>query len=171
MPTLQQLTDQPGADPPLVVDQASTNQIEPLAGPVSIDDLMDRFPDTVYDQSRDTHLFKFISALCGDSGAGLLKKQTFLARLRNEGDLLTFRDLDTFYVQHLRFPRLRSEMYPTLDPSTDILTKSEWDEIQRCDLLYYHRVQLFMHSTRLGSTPQGMQLAAEAGSGVHCDVI
>src|SRR4051812_19849418 len=103
MPTLAELQDFPGDEPTLIIAASSGGLVEPLDGPGNVDTIIDRFPETVYDQSRDTHLYRFLAALTGDAGAGLLKKQTFTARLRNEGELLTFTDLDSFYVQHFRF--------------------------------------------------------------------
>ena len=150
--------------------QNDTSQVEPLDGPVAIDALMDRFPDTVYTAGRDTHLYKFISGMCGDVGAGLLKKQAYIVRLMDEGQLLTFTDLDTFYVQTLRFPRLSNELY-TGDPNLDVLTKEQWDELTQKDEHYRQRVMQFFQGTRLGNSPDGMKLIAESGAGVPVDLI
>lgn len=148
--------------------------VEPLDGFATVDQIMDRFPEEVYNKSRDSHLYKFMEALCGDSGAGILKKQSYMARLKNEGALLTFKDLDTFYTQHFVFPRLPDERYEQIadeiDTETDILTKQEWDSIRALDDMYRNRIKLFFQSTRMGNSPEGMALAAEAGSGVHCDI-
>lgn len=149
------------------VSEAPT--VEPLSGPVPIRHLMRRFPEAVYQQGPDTHLYHFVSALCGDAGAGLLKKQSYLARLASEGEVLQFRSLDDFYVQHFGFKRLRSEVYD-LDPETMTMTPAEWDDIHTKDDAYRHRIQQFFAATRLGPTVEGMELAAEAGSGVECEV-
>lgn len=168
MPTLQELGADTGQE--LEFIQANDSQVEPLDGPVSIEALMDRFPETTYTQGRDTHLYKFVAALCGDAGAGLLKRQSYIARLKNEGELLTFKDLDSLYAQVLRFPRLKSELYE-LDPDTAVLTKEEWDNIAKADEHYRHRVMDFFNGARLGNSPEGMEYIAKAGSGVPVEVI
>lgn len=130
---------------------------------------MDRFPEPVYAQGRDTHLYHFLTALCGDAGAGVLKKQAYMARLATETELLRFTELDTFYTQHFRFRRLKSELYD-LDPDIEYLTPEEWDDIHKKDDSYKHRVQTFFNATRLGNSPEGMALAAEAGTGISTEI-
>jgi len=143
--------------------------IEPLAGPPRIQELMDRFPESTYAQGPDTHLYKFLEALCGDAGAGLLRKQTYIARLQGEAEVISYRDLDSFYTTHFRFGRIRPEVY-SFDTDVDALTPDEWSDVQLKDARYRHRAQKLFAATRLGSSPQGMAYAAEAGSGVECEV-
>ena len=153
------------------VDNPPDPLIEPLDGYATVDQIMDRFPEEVYNQSQDSHLYLFLQALCGDSGAGILKKQSYIGRLKTEASLLVFSDLDTQYTQVFTFPRLPDEEYTQdLDPDTDVLTKTEWDSIQLCDDRYRNRIKLFFQATRLGNSPAGITMAAEAGSGIQCDV-
>src|SRR5687767_3676974 len=112
MPSLHSLLSSSST---VFTDQAP--QIEPLDGPTRTMEIMDRFPEAVYQQGPDTHLFKFMEALCGDAGAGLIKKQSYLARLADEAEILQYTDLDNFYVQHFSFRRLRNEIYD-LDTDT-----------------------------------------------------
>ncbi len=143
--------------------------IEPLAGPPRVQELMDRFPDSVYAQGPDTHLYRFLEALCGDAGAGLLRKQTYLARLQGEAEVISYRDLDSFYTTHFRFARIRPEVY-NFDTDVEALTPDEWADVQLKDSRYRHRAMKFMAATRLGCSPLGMAYAAEAGSGIECEV-
>ena len=147
-----------------------TPTVEPLQGPLSVADVFDRFPESVYQQGKDTHLYHLLEALCGDAGAGMLKKQAFQARLLSEAEYVTFRDLDDFYGNTFKFRRLKSEVY-TPDTDLDSITEAEWDDIRAKDDAYKHRVQDFLRATRLGSTPDGMELAAESGSGIETEII
>jgi hypothetical protein len=143
--------------------------IEPIGGPPRVQELMDRFPESAYAQGPDTHLYKFLEALCGDAGAGLLKKQTLIARLQGEAESISYKDLDKFYSSHFSFGRIRPEVY-SFDTDIDALTPDEWADVQLKDSRYLHRAQKLMSATRYGSSPQGMAYAAEAGSGVESEV-
>lgn len=144
--------------------------VEPLQGPLTVEDVIDRFPEQIYQQGKDTHLYRFLEALCGDAGAGYLKKQSYYARLVNEGQYLTFKELDNFYSTHFKFRRLRSETYD-IDTDVDNLTEAEWDALKSKDESYRHRVQDLFFATRLGSSPDGMQHAAQAGTGVDAEIV
>jgi hypothetical protein len=168
MPNLSQLNISPtGA----VVYTVNANPIvEPLDGPNNISQLLDRFPSSIYHTGTDSRLYKFLLALCGDSGAGMLKKLSLQARLKNEGPLLIWHDLDTFYANVFNFPRLKSEIY-TYDPANMALEKQVWDKISEADRSYQRRVIDFFHGTRYGNSPYGVALVAKAGSGQDIDVI
>ncbi len=170
MTSLDSLTTDGSSPQFTYIDNPPSPLVEPLDGFATVDQVFDRFPEEVYNQSRDSHLYLFLQALCGDSGAGVLKKQSYIARLKNEGALLVYQDLDTFYTQSFTFPRLPDEIYVDLDPTADILTKQEWDQISLADDKYRNRIKNFFNATRLGNSPDGIALAAEAGSGIHCDV-
>lgn len=144
--------------------------IEPLDGPAVVDSLMGRFPDTVYAKGRDTHLYKFLLALCGDAGAAALKKASLLARLKNEGSLLNFNDIDNFYGKVLGFERLPDEIY-IYDPKDNALEKEVWDKIHAMDSSYRKRIVEYLQSTRYGNAPRGIELAARAASGIDCEVV
>lgn len=158
-----------GGEAATTVVTNQTPQVEPLGGPSRVADIMDRFPEELYQQGPDTHLWRFMEALCGDAGAGLLKKQTYLARLTDEAEILQYTDLDTFYVHHFSFKRLRNEIYE-LDTETQTMSADEWDDVNNKDESYRHRVQTFFNATRLGCTVDGMAMASEAGSGVPAEV-
>ena len=169
MPSLAQLT---GAetDPTLTVFTTNVTIVEPLDGPSTVDDVMDRFPEEVYQQGRDTHLYRFLQALGGDSGAGLLKKLTFATRLTFEAEFINFQVLDDFYAAQFRFNRLRPETY-TFDTSVEALTPTQWDQVQLADQSYKHRIADFFTATRYGTTPMGMAVMAQSGSGIQSDII
>ena len=168
-----------GAEPTYTVEQGGTQPVvEPLGGFPTIDDVMaGRFPEEVYDLDTDTHLYRFLQGLCGDQGAGSLKSQSYISRLKTEASGLVFSEIDTQYSS-LRFPRLSFE-FPTdligdttgqIDPSVSVLTTQEWDQIEAGDNSYLHRIQEFLQSTRMGNSPDGISLAAESGCGVTVDV-
>jgi hypothetical protein len=144
--------------------------IEALDGPAVVDSLMGRFPEAVYAKGRDTHLYKFLLALCGDAGAASLKKATLLARLKNEGSLLNFNDIDNFYGKVLGFERLSDEIY-IYDPKDNALEKEVWDKIHAMDSSYRKRIVEYLQSTRYGNAPRGIELAARAASGIDCEVV
>jgi len=143
--------------------------VEPLNGPQSVEDLMDRFPEEVYHQGRDTHLFRLLQALCGDSGAGLAKKQAYAARLKYEAEFVSFDILNDVYVAQFQFQRLRSETY-TYNADADALTPTQWNLVELADQRYYQRVAKFWTAVRYGNNGEGIRLAAESGTGVTCDI-
>lgn len=169
MPTLAQFAGD--ADPTLIQFVDNIPLVEPLDGPTSVDDVMDRFPEEVYQQGRDTHLYRFLLALAGDSGAGLVKAQTFAARLKFEAEFLNFQVLDDFYAAQFTVKRLRSETYPSYNPETDALTPTIWDAILLADQSYKQRIAEFFTATRYGTPPTGMAIVAQAGCGVECEVV
>lgn len=170
MPTLSQLVGT-GTDPTVVQVVSTQPVIEPLDGPTTVDDVMDRFPEEVYQQGRDSHLYRLLSALGGDSGAGLIKAQAYAARLKFEAEFLNFSTLDDLYAVQFRINRLADETYPSYNPDTDALTPTQWDEIQLADQNYRQRVAEFFVATRYGNSPDGLKLAAQAGSGVECEIV
>lgn len=169
MPALSELIVN-DVDPVLTTFVDNYAIIEPLDGPTTVEDVMDRFPEEVYQQGRDTHLYKFLQAIAGDAGAGLVKKQAYAARLKFEAEFLNFKVLDEFYAAQLRLNRLASETYSDYDPS-NALTPDEWDVVQLADQSYRHRIAEFWEAVRYGNSPQGIKIMAQAGSGLPCDVI
>lgn len=170
MPTLAQLVGT-GTDPTLTQVSPSSPVVEPLDGPTTVDDVMDRFPEEVYQQGRDSHLYRLLSALGGDSGAGLIKAQAYASRLKFEAEFLNFSTLDDLYGVQFRFKRLKDETYPSYNPDTDALTPTVWDAILLADQHYRQRVAEFFTATRYGNSPSGLTLAAQAGSGVECEIV
>lgn len=169
MSNLAQLTT--GSTTPTITQIVASNPVvEPLDGPVTVDDVMDRFPEEIYQQGHDTHLYKFMTALCGDAGSGLIKKQLYAARLRFEAEFINFHNLDDFYATQFQLRRLADETYAG-DPIVDALTPEQFDTIELADQSFYQRAQEFFTAIRYGNSPQGLVTMAQAGSGVDADII
>lgn len=117
---LNQIID-PASGVPTLVQQtpATTPIVEPIDGPVDLANLISQmFPDSVYNTATDTHLYSYLQALCGDSGAGVLKQWSLILRLANEATYLPFQRLDAQYADTIKFPRLPDEFYqPTVSYS------------------------------------------------------
>lgn len=143
--------------------------VEPIDGPLFIEQLMLRFPEEVYSKSRDSHLYKFLTALAGDSGAGILKKQSLLARLQYESAALSFKNLDNLYSPLIGFDRLPNEQY-LIDPNVSTLTQEEWEAIRSADDAYRKRALQYLNATRQGGTLQGITDAASAAIGQKVQV-
>jgi hypothetical protein len=159
-----------GSGSTVLFENPTRTVVEPIDGPASLESIMDRFPESVYNRSRDTRLYKFLTAVTGDAGAGWLKKKTLNARLKTEGPLLVFRDADSLYSTAFRFERLKREIY-NYDPSSSALEKQVWDAIYAADISYRKRILDFFVATRFGGSPYGIALAAKAGSGYDTDVV
>ena len=142
--------------------------VEPLDGPLFIEHLMARFPEEIYSKSRDSHLYRLLTALAGDSGAGILKKKSLLARLQFESAAMSFQDLDNLYSPLIGFDRLPNEKY-LINPKTSTLTQEEWDAIKAADTAYRKRAIQYLQAARQGGTLQGITDAASAalGQSVH----
>ena len=169
MPTLAQLSGSSTANPSIVTIQTNNPVVEPLDGPTSVDDVMDRFPPEVYQQGRDTHLYRYLSALGGDSGAGLIKNMTFSIRLYLEAEGMFFHALDQFFAGQFNFNRLASETY-YFDTSGG-LTPEEWNVVLLADQSYKQRIIEYFTATRHGNSPEGMRVMGQAGTGIECDLI
>src|SRR5437868_6439967 len=164
MPTLSDLGNgQIG----LVLDDNSI--LEPLNEPSALRTQLYRFGDH-YDLSVDSHLFRFMTALAGDGGAGQLKKEMLFPKLQQRLESTYFRDLDRLYGSPLGLPRLSDEIY-TVDPHNDALTQDEWRDVKSRDALYRNRCLTWMRALIAGPTLKGIKLAAEAALGVECDVV
>lgn len=143
--------------------------VEPLDGPLFIEHLMARFPEEIYSKSRDSHLYKLLTALVGDSGAGLLKKKSLLARLQFESAAMSFQDLDNLYSPLIGFDRLPNEKY-LIDPKKSTLTQEEWDAIKSADTAYRKRAIQYLQAARQGGTLQGITEGASAALGQSVQV-
>ena len=144
--------------------------VEPIDGPLFIEHLIQRFPEEVYSRSRDSHLFRLLTALAGDSGAGILKKKSLLARLQYESALLGFQNLDNLYSPLIGFERLPGEKY-LINPKTSTLTQEEWDAIKSADTSYRRRAMQYLQAARQGGTVQGITDAASAALGQEVQVV
>ena len=144
--------------------------IEPLDGPLFVEHLMLRFPEEIYSRGRDTHLYKFLTALVGESGAGILKKKSLIARMQFENAALNFQNLDNLYSPLIGFDRLPNETY-TIDPKKSTLTEEEWRAIDAADKSYRNRAINYIRAARQGGTRKGIEDAASAAIGRPASVI
>lgn len=127
------------------------------------------FPEGLYNLRPQSHLTRFLKALLGDSGVGQLRKRILMARLWSILSTTHFYDLDRFYGAIFGVPRNPDEILP-IDPMTELATPDGWDEIMSFDARYRERLMKLAKAIPLGGTPQGMQLIAEALTGVDCEV-
>src|SRR5581483_10167410 len=162
MPTLAELNNATN------VVALSTPIVEPILGPASTEGLMRRFGDH-YDTSVNSHLYRFIIAVCGEAGGNALKKELLIPRLQQLLSSTYFTNLDQMYGAGLGLPRLSYEIYH-LDPGNDMLTSGQWQEVKAKDAAYRERCLTWMKALLEGPTPRGLALAAEAAIGVEADI-
>jgi hypothetical protein len=151
----------------LAIDQ--TYFLRPIGGPRSPLTYLDRFPESVYNKSLDSHLVKLMYALLGPSGVGGLRKQYLQARLLLEDSGLETSNLDDFYGDPIGFGRILEESYD--ETSRSLLSRAEWEVIRAKDAKYRNRAIDFVNGARAGNTPQGMHLVARSGLGHECEII
>ncbi len=127
------------------------------------------FDPNQYDMRPNSHLVRFLHALLGDSGAGQLRKRVLMARLWTILYTTHFYDLDRFYGAIFNVSRHPDEVLP-INPMVDLATPDGWDEISTWDSRYRERLMKLASAIPLGGTPAGLQLMAEALTGVDCEV-
>ena len=141
----------------------------PLFPLKSTESRLEHFDETVYTADSTTVVFKLIDAICGDSGAGSLKKASFMKRLSVALETLWFTDLDYIFGGIGFLSRSEEESYD-YDPSLDMLTSEQWDEIRIKDSWYKARVRDFFEAASLGGTPEGINMAVVAATSAECDI-
>lgn len=141
---------------------------EPLAAPERLRQKLQRFGEH-YDMSNSSYLYRFLLAVCGETGAGQLKKELLYPRLQSALESTHFSDLDRLYGNPIGLPRIDEEVY-SIDPKNEALTQAQWQDVRIKDAQYRARCLTWMRAIIAGPTPQGIALAAEAASGVECDV-
>lgn len=141
----------------------------PLFPPKSIESRLEHFDEPAFDVDSSTVIYRLADALCGDSGAGDLKKNSLLDRLGESLDTIYFNDLDRIFSSMGFLPRTDSESYD-YDPSQDMLTADQWNEVRVKDAWYRARVRDFMVAASKGGTPDGIRAVVLAGSSVECDI-
>jgi hypothetical protein len=144
-------------------------QIEPLGGPKDVFYYLDRFPDEIYHKSPDTHLYKYMRAMLGESGVNWLRKNHLEARLLLEELGIDLFDLDQFFGNIFSFGRIVEESFD--DDPFGVISKEVWEEIRAKNARYRNRALDFINGARAGNTPFGMRLAAKAGLGHDVEII
>ncbi len=125
-------------------------------------------PD-IYDLRDQSHLVRFIRAMLGDAGAGQLRKRYTVARLQATMAGTHFYDLDGFYGSLFGAQRRVEEQLP-MNPMGGVATPDEWDDITIRDARFRERVIALAKALPMAGTVEGLRQAAEALTGVECDV-
>lgn len=96
---------------------------EPLNAPPRFEEKLERFGEH-YNTGYDSHLYKFLVSLCGDAGAGSLKREKLYPRLQQILGSTYFTDIDKLYGNPIGISRLPIELYQ-FDPHNEALTQEE----------------------------------------------
>ncbi|UEM46195.1 hypothetical protein SEA_PINKCREEK_135 [Mycobacterium phage Pinkcreek] len=142
----------------------------PLMPSKSTELRLDHFDPDVYRVDSSTILYKFVDALCGDAGAGSLKKEIFIQRLSGALTGIYGSDLDYIFGNVHFLSRSPSEAYP-YNPMTDMLTSDQWDEVKVKDSWYRTRIREFFAACSAGGTLDGIRMAVHAACSVDCEVM
>lgn len=141
----------------------------PLMPPKSIEHRLAHFDQTAFVADPSTVVYRLVDALCGDAGAGDLKKSSTLDRLTNSIEGIFFSDLDYLFGRTGFLPRTEEESYPW-DPKVDMLTSDQWDEVRVKDAWYRARVRDYFIAAGKGGTPEGLRLTVACSSSVASDI-
>lgn len=143
----------------------------PLMPPKSTELRMAHFDENVYKvNDENTLLYQFIQVLCGDGGAGSLKKEIFLQRLSTSLDGIYGPDLDYVFGSIRFLSRVSSESYDH-NPMTEELTSEKWDEIAAKDAQYRDRIRRFFTACGKGGSTEGIREAVVAATSADCQVM
>ena len=148
---------------------AASNVTWPYFSKLSTKSVIKHFDDDVFNTSPSSHLYRLITALIGDSGAGDLVKQSLIARANKDIETTWFEDLDTLFSNILGFQRLPEEDYD-FSPSNDILTENQINEAMIKDAWYRARVKDLLSGLQLGGTKDGFNLITRAITSVDADI-
>lgn len=141
----------------------------PLLPPKSTELRLEHFDEAIYNTDSDTLIYKLMDALCGDVGAGALKKQLFLARLNGALDNIYFSDLDYIFGNVHFLSRTTDESY-SFDPMVDMLTSEQWDEVKVKDSWYRARIRDFFAACQRGGTSEGIRRCVQSAVTADCDL-
>lgn len=150
------------------IDVVSYPVYDPLNAPAKFTERLGRFGEH-YNLTPNSHLYRYLLTLCGDAGVGGVAKELMYQRLHDQVMGTNFLDLDRLYGESLALPRISSEFY-SIDPNNEMMTQEQWAEVRIKDAQYRARGLLWMKAIIEGGTPLGMKLAAEAATGVPCDI-
>ena len=141
----------------------------PLMPPKSIEHRLAHFDETAWVADPSSVVYRLVDALCGDSGAGDLKKAVTMDRLTNSIEGIFFSDLDFLFGRTGFLVRTDDESYPW-DPKVDMLTSDQWDEVRVKDAWYRARVRDYFVAAGKGGTPEGLRLTVVCSSSVASDI-
>lgn len=134
---------------------------DPLLPPSSTSQMLDHFPEQVYDLSAESHVSRLLKVILGDTGTGQLRKRYAYSHMSQY--LLTshYYDLDHLYAEVFGLKRLFRERLD-LDVYNGSATDEEWERVNAADASYRARVEAFSRAIALAGTPTGLGLAASA---------
>jgi hypothetical protein len=142
----------------------------PLMPPKSTQLRLAHFDENVYTADGESMLYRFLDAMCGDAGAGNLKKEIFLQRLSGALDGIYGNTLDYIFGGVRFLARLSSESYKH-DTDSASATSPVWDEVMVKDAAYRARIREFFAAATAGGTPEGIRMAVHAATSADCQVI
>lgn len=142
----------------------------PFLPPKSTERRIDHFDEHVYTITPTTILYKFIDALCGDAGAGTLKKEAFIQRLSGSLDSIYGSDLDYIFGNVRFLSRTSSEAYAH-DSMAGMLTSDQWDEVNTKDAAYRARLREFFEACGKGCVTDAVRLAVHSATSADCQVM
>lgn len=126
------------------------------------------FPPEVYRiDDESSHIFKIMYTLL-QLGLGQLVGWQDEAENSESMPGTMYNDLDAFFA-FLGIVRNNFEIY-AYDPYHDQLTHDQWNEVYTKDALFRIRIMKFFQAILRGGTMEGIQMAAEAASGVQVQV-
>lgn len=158
------------ASPPVVRGTVEQQYIiEPLKGARDIVNLLERFPEEIYNKGPDSHLLRFLQVLLGDQGVNRLRQNYLEARIILEELGIEGFNLDSFFGDPIGFGRIVEETYQR-DPE-GLIPKEDWERIRAKDAQYRSRALDYFGGARLGNTPGGMHLVSRAGLGHEVEII
>lgn len=134
--------------------------IEPLNSPTATGYQLEHFPDSLYNKAPNSVLVKFLYTLLGITGMGYVQNGYVKARLALEDSGMEGFDLDRFYGDPMKFPRLFDESYEDVGFLTTI---PGWNEIQAQDSRYRSRAADYVRGAQMGGTLNGLSLVAKSG--------
>lgn len=143
--------------------------IEPLNAPKDVIYYLQRFPEEIYTKSPDTHLYKFMRSLLGESGVNWIRRNQLEARLLLEEYGIDLFDVDRFFGSPFKFGRIVEEEFD--DDPLGLLTHDQWDVLRAKSARYRNRAIDYINGARAGNTPFGMRLVAKAGLGHDVDIV
>ena len=130
---------------------------------------LEHFDEDVYTADSSTVLFKFLDTMCGDSGAGTLKKEIFIQRLSGAISSIYGSDLDYIFGNVHFLSRSPEESY-NYDTATEMLTSDQWDEVRIKDAWFRARITEYFKACTAGGTHEGIRLAVHAAVSVDCEI-
>ncbi|MFD8654190.1 DUF7297 family protein [Streptomyces mirabilis] len=142
-----------------------------LVADTAITEQLRHFPEDVYDLRPTSHLVRLMQVLLGESGVGQLRKRLLLAQLQTlSSSGARFFDLDRFYGALFGATRADAEQLSINPMETATATAAEWESIEAADASFRDRMTALAQSIAMGGTVPGLTAAAEAITGVECDV-